>query len=68
MDPRLTTREASVLHAAAVTRNYSVEPRLGKHLITAHCRSNNQLNFMRQALDAHAGVSTGCVIFFYYVP
>ncbi|KAF9312779.1 Vacuolar ATP synthase subunit B [Podila horticola] len=28
MDPRLTTREASVLHAAAVTRNYSVEPRL----------------------------------------
>ncbi|KAF9300165.1 Vacuolar ATP synthase subunit B [Mortierella antarctica] len=28
MDPRLTSREASVLHAAAVTRNYSVEPRL----------------------------------------
>lgn len=29
MDPRLSTREASVLHAAAVTRNYAVEPRLG---------------------------------------
>ncbi|KAG0264687.1 Vacuolar ATP synthase subunit B [Mortierella polycephala] len=28
MDPRLTPREANVLHAAAVTRNYSVEPRL----------------------------------------
>ncbi|KAF9327188.1 Vacuolar ATP synthase subunit B, partial [Linnemannia elongata] len=28
MDPRLSTREASVLHAAAVTRNYAVEPRL----------------------------------------
>ncbi|KAG0239551.1 P-loop containing nucleoside triphosphate hydrolase protein [Mortierella sp. GBAus27b] len=28
MDPRLTPREASVVHAAAVTRNYSVEPRL----------------------------------------
>ena len=29
MDPRLSSREASVLHAAAVTRNYAVEPRLG---------------------------------------
>ncbi|KAF8926645.1 vacuolar ATP synthase [Dissophora ornata] len=28
MDPRLSTREASVLHAAAVTRNYAIEPRL----------------------------------------
>ncbi|KAF9908154.1 Vacuolar ATP synthase subunit B [Linnemannia zychae] len=28
MDPRLSSREASVLHAAAVTRNYAVEPRL----------------------------------------
>ncbi|GJJ68914.1 V-type H+-transporting ATPase subunit B [Entomortierella parvispora] len=28
MDPRLSSREASVLHAAAVTRNYSIEPRL----------------------------------------
>ncbi|ORZ13437.1 P-loop containing nucleoside triphosphate hydrolase protein [Lobosporangium transversale] len=28
MDPRLTPREASVLHAAAVTRNYAIEPRL----------------------------------------
>lgn len=68
MDPRLTTREASVLHAAAVTRNYSVEPRLGKHLITAHCTQSNQLNFMGQALDAHAGVSNGSVIFLFSVP
>ncbi|KAF9937562.1 Vacuolar ATP synthase subunit B [Modicella reniformis] len=28
MDPRLSTREASVVHAAAVTRNFSIEPRL----------------------------------------
>ncbi|KAF9348203.1 Vacuolar ATP synthase subunit B [Mortierella sp. NVP85] len=28
MDPRLTSREASVVHAAAVTRNFSIEPRL----------------------------------------
>ncbi|KAF9145242.1 Vacuolar ATP synthase subunit B [Mortierella sp. GBA39] len=28
MDPRLSSREANVLHAAAVTRNYAVEPRL----------------------------------------
>ncbi|KAI7827080.1 P-loop containing nucleoside triphosphate hydrolase protein [Gamsiella multidivaricata] len=28
MDPRLSSKEASVLHAAAVTRNYAIEPRL----------------------------------------
>ncbi|KAF9164436.1 Vacuolar ATP synthase subunit B [Actinomortierella ambigua] len=28
MDPRLSAAEASVIHAAAVTRNYAIEPRL----------------------------------------
>ena len=28
-DPRITAAEAAAIHASAVTRNYSVEPRLG---------------------------------------
>ena len=29
MDPRLTKQELAAINASAVTRNYSVEPRLG---------------------------------------
>lgn len=29
LDPRIGAKEMASIHAAAVTRNYSVEPRLG---------------------------------------
>lgn len=28
-DPRLTAQEAAMMHMAAVTRDYNIEPRLG---------------------------------------
>jgi hypothetical protein len=41
-DPRLTHNEAAALHAAAVTRDYSVHPRLGIFKSFCHLQTTEQ--------------------------